>query len=133
MKKLLAFLLITTATQVSAEGYGFRTPSGNIYCNGSVEGSEIGCSIVERNGPPAQADTGACPGVWGHHIQLGPTGPAIVVCGGAPRKSTYTDVASYGVSASFGEISCRSEKTGLQCTNAAGHGFLLSRQNQRVW
>ncbi len=130
----LAFLcLAATTTGASAEGYGFRTPTGNIYCNGSIEAGEIGCSIVERSGPPAMPDTGACSAFWGHHVQLSQTGPATVVCGAAPHKSSYTDIASYGVSADFGGINCRSETTGLQCTNAEGHGFLLSRRQQRIW
>lgn len=133
MIRLSILCLVATATAASAEGYGFRTPSGNIYCNGSIEVSEIGCSIVDRSGPPAAADTGACSAVWGHHVQLDRTGPARVVCGAAPRVSSYTDVAPYGVSASFSEITCRSETTGLQCTNADGHGFFLSRRTQRVW
>ena len=131
--RISALFLVTAATGASAEGYGFRTPSGNIYCNGSVEAGEIGCNIVERSGPPAMPDTGACPDVWGHRVELDARGPARVVCGPVPRKSTYTDIAPYGVSASFAAIECRSETTGLQCTNAEGHGFLLSRQNQRVW
>lgn len=133
MPRIIALLLVTLATGASAEGYGFRTPSGNIYCNGSMQAGQIGCNIVERSGPPAMPDTGACSGVWGHRVELDATGPARVVCGPAPRKSTYTDVAPYGVSASFAGINCLSETTGLQCTNAEGHGFLLSRREQRVW
>ena len=133
MIRIVALCLVTTATGVAAEGYGFRTPSGNIYCNGSVEADEISCSIVDRSGPPAAPDTGACTAVWGHHVQLDRTGQARVICGTVPQKSTYTDIAPYGVSDSFGGINCRSETTGLQCTNADGHGFLLSRSQQRVW
>ncbi|WP_313136050.1 DUF6636 domain-containing protein [Paracoccus jeotgali] len=133
MSRLAAVYLFAVATGASAEGYGFRTPTGNIYCNGSIEASEIRCSIVERSGSPAMPDTGTCSAFWGHHVRLDRTGPARVVCGEAPRKSSYTDVAPYGVSAGFAEINCRSEKTGLQCTNREGHGFLLSRKEQRVW
>lgn len=133
MKRFAIPLLILTATGAMADGYGFRTPSGNIYCNGAVEAGEIGCSIVERSGPPAAPDTEACPSVWGHHVDLDRNGPARMVCGPVPRKSSYTDVAPYGVSASFGGINCRSETTGLQCTNTDGHGFFLSRREQRIW
>ena len=133
MTRIIALCLFAAATEASAEGYGFRTPTGNIYCNGSMEAGEISCSIVERSGPSAMPDTGACSAFWGHHFQLDRTGPARIVCGPAPRKSTYTDIAPYGVSASFAEISCRSESTGFQCTNADGSGFFLSRREQRVW
>ncbi|SDE52364.1 hypothetical protein SAMN05421538_107143 [Paracoccus isoporae] len=133
MKTILALGFVAAATAASADGYGFRTPSGNIYCNGSVEADEILCSIVERSGPPAAPDSGACPAVWGHHVRLDRNGPAQIICGPPPRKSSYSDVADYGVSARFGQIACRSEKTGLQCENPAGHGFLLSRAAQRIW
>ncbi|MWD28300.1 hypothetical protein E0K89_012510 [Aquicoccus sp. SCR17] len=129
----IALFMIASASAAQADGYGFRTPSGNIYCNGSIEGGEIGCSIVERSGPPAAPDPGACSGVWGHHVQLGPTGPAQVVCGAVPRKSTYTDVAPYGVSGQFAEITCHSATSGLQCANPQGHGFFLSRAKQAIW
>ena len=133
MKHFFALCLIGTATVALADGYGFRTPTGNVYCNGSIEGGEMYCSIVERSGPPAMADTGDCSAFWGHHVQLERTGPARVICGTEPRKSSYTDIAPYGVSASFAEITCLSEMTGLQCTNPEGHGFFLSRKEQRVW
>ena len=35
--------------------------------------------------------------------------------------------------ASWRGILCRSETTGLTCTNRAGHDFFLSRQSQRVF
>lgn len=138
MKTLIALCIFAAATGARADGYGFRTPSGNIYCNGSLAGgaqgsSDISCSIVERGGPPAWPDPGSCPGVWGHHFDLGSTGPARVVCGTAPRKSTYTDVAPYGETGNFGDITCQSEKTGLTCRNRSGNGFFLSRRSQRVF
>ena len=87
MKTLIALCIFAAATGARADGYGFRTPSGNIYCNGSLAGgpqgsSDISCSIVERGGPPAWPDPGSGPGVWGHHFDLGSTGPARVVCSG---------------------------------------------------
>ncbi len=126
-------LLLACATAAKAEGYGFRTPSGNIYCNGLTEAGEITCTIVERSGPPAAPDTGECPAVWGHRITLNRTGPARSICGPAPRKSSYTDVAPYGVTGRFADITCLSEETGLQCTNSTGHGFFLSRRAQQLW
>lgn len=126
-------LLLTCATAARADGYGFRTPSGNIYCNGSTEVSEITCAIVDRSGTPAAPDTGECPDVWGHRITLDRTGPARIVCGPPPRKSSYTDVAPYGVTGRFADITCLSEETGLQCTNRTGNGFFLSRRAQQIW
>lgn len=133
MKRILTACLTLIASGASAEGYGFRTPSANIYCNGSIDAGEIGCSIVVRHGPPAQPDPGGCSAVWGHHVQLDRTGPARVVCGPVPRKSSYSDVAPYGVTGDFGAIVCRSERSGLSCTNTTGNGFFLSRRRQEVY
>ncbi|MEM1431969.1 MAG: DUF6636 domain-containing protein [Pseudomonadota bacterium] len=131
--RTVAIIAVLLAGQASAEGYGFRTPSGNIYCNGSIDGGNIQCSIVERSGTPAQPDPGSCSGVWGHHFELERTGPARVVCGSAPRKSTYTNVAAYGETGRFGAITCQSETSGLTCRNQSGNGFMLSRRVQQAF
>lgn len=130
------FVMILVALQPAiawAEGYGFRTPSRNIYCNGSVDGGDITCVIVERNGPPALPQTTPCDGVWGHHYSLNRQGPAFLTCGWQPRPSNYTNVAPYGVTGTFGAITCRSETTGLTCRNQSGHGFFLSRRSQQIF
>ena len=118
-----------------AGGFGFRTPSGNIYCNGQLDGANLTCIIVEKSGQPPQSKPASCSGNWGHSFSLDETGPTRMDCvgNGSLRKSTYTDVADYGVAASFGKINCLSQSTGFQCTNASGHGFFLSRRVQRVY
>ena len=134
MVKRALVVLIALASQANADGYGFMTPSGNIFCNGSIEGtSEITCTIVERSGPPAMPDPGMCNGVWGHQFSLDAVRPARVECAKPPAPVTYTDIAPYGVTAQFGDITCRSERTGLTCRNPAGHGFFLSRRSQEAF
>lgn len=134
MRHLIFAALLALPCAASADGYGFMTPSGNIYCNGSVEGSDISCSIINRNaGPPALPRPSNCSATWGHEFNLGRTGPATLSCSNPPRPVNYTDVAPYGVSASFGAIFCQSERTGLTCTNPQGHGFFLSRRQQSAY
>lgn len=118
----------------AADGYGFMTPSGNIYCNGAVQVSEISCTIVERSSSPAQPRPGSCTGSWGHSFSLKATGPATPLCDRVPPKRvSYTDIAPYGVSAELGDITCRSERNGLSCRNRSGHGFSLSRDRQELF
>lgn len=126
--------LLTMPSSAAADGYGFMTPSGNIYCNGAVEVSDISCTIVERSDPPAQPRPGSCAGTWGHTFSLKASGQATLSCDDAPpRRVEYTDIAPYGVTAEFGDITCRSESTGLTCRNRSGHGFSLSRRTQKLF
>jgi hypothetical protein len=134
MLKALIGILILAAPAVQADGYGFRTPSANIYCNGSLDGGEISCTIVARSSTPASPRPASCNGNWGHTFNLGRSGPATMVCNNYTlRPSTYSDVAAYGSGGSFAEITCRSETTGLTCTNPQGRGFFLSRRQQRMF
>jgi hypothetical protein len=137
MKHITMALAIATAGLCGpalADGYGFRTPSGNIYCNGSIEGGDISCTIVEIASGPARPRPASCRGNWGHTFSMDRRGPVRMECNDwALRKSTYTDVANYGVTGRFAEITCQSESTGLTCRNADGHGFMLSRRVQKIF
>ena len=129
----VVFVLLFLPLAAAADGYGFVTPSGNIYCNGAVEVSDITCKIVEKSGSPPQPRPGSCNQTWGHAFNLRATGPAFLSCGPAPSRVNYTDIAPYGVTGEFGDITCRSEATGLSCSNLDGHGFFLSRNAQRIY
>ncbi|MGI3168353.1 DUF6636 domain-containing protein [Pseudooceanicola sp. C21-150M6] len=132
--RMIALLFLLLPGAALADGYGFRTPSGNIYCNGTVIDGAIDCNIVEFNGAPLQPKPGNCNGIWGHTFEMDGTGPARMSCSSyRPRKSTYTNIAGYGQSADFGPIRCTSEKTGLTCRNQSGHGFFLSRRQQGLF
>ena len=130
MRLLLALPLALAAPPAAADGFGFRTPSGNIYCNGMTTTPEIACVIVERDPGSAPID---CPAGRQLEVAMAERGRVTARCGGPGRASTYTDVAAYGVTGRFGRIECRSEQTGFTCTNADGHGFSLSRRSQRVF
>ena len=55
-------------------------------------------------------------------------------CGAPGRRNTApgVDVAAYGQKADWGGISCASSAAGLECQNADGHGFFLSRARQSI-
>ena len=42
-------------------------------------------------------------------------------------------VLDYGQAVSLGGISCVSAKTGMTCTNAAGHGFSVAKARQKLF
>ncbi len=133
MRHVLLCAALALPGAAFADGYGFMTPTGNIYCNGAVEVSEISCSVVERSGPVPIPKPASCNGVWGHRFNLAAKGKATMSCGQKPQKVDYTDIAPYGVTAEFGDITCVSETTGLTCRNRSGHGFTLSRRQQSLF
>jgi hypothetical protein len=47
--------------------------------------------------------------------------------------ATDLPILRYGRTWTWHGIRCTSRRTGLTCTNQAGHGFVLSRQSQRVF
>lgn len=133
MKRILAFFLLLFPAPAFADGYGFMMPSGNVYCNGSVEFTAIGCNIIEFSGPHPQPQPASCNQSWGHSFYMEGRGEVVMECREVPQRVNYTDVAPYGVSASFGDITCISESTGLTCRNLDGHGFRLSRGTREIF
>jgi hypothetical protein len=134
MKEHIAlFFFLALPTSSIADGYGFMTPSGNIFCNGAVERSAISCTIVERMDPPARPRPASCTATWGHTFNLSATGEAELACTDAPSRVNYTDIAIYGATGEFGDITCQSESTGLTCRNREGRGFFLSRSRQSAF
>jgi hypothetical protein len=127
-------LFLVVPGSAHADGFGFMTPSTNIYCNGAVSGGgELFCTIINRSGPTPLPKPQSCNGVWGHEFSLKGHGRAMMICGPRPQPVDYSDIAEYGVSANFGDVTCHSERTGFTCTNADGHGFFLSRRKQLVF
>ncbi len=135
MRCFLGLLTLPLTTgPVLADGFGFMTPSGNIYCNGQVSGGGVvECTIVSRSGEFALPKPASCAGVWGHEFTLEGSGSTMMKCGEAPEGVDYSDIANYGASADFGDITCTSERAGLTCSNKTGRGFFLSRRKQEVW
>jgi hypothetical protein len=116
--------------------FTFQTPSGNIQCSGGEDfggTSDVICEIIQRNGPPALPQPAACPGPWGHRFSLSGRGPVTMDCGLFSSAGGGSEVAPYGVTGHWGDITCLSERTGFQCRNADGHGFFLSRARQSVF
>lgn len=135
MRFLFPAMVLLLAPPAMADGFGFRTPTGNIYCNGSIEGgAELSCVIVNRDAGSSPPAFGDCPAGYEFNVDLRERGPATGGCGRRSGKtSSYTDVANYGVTGTFGRIVCLSEQSGFSCRNADGRGFFLSRRSQRVF
>ncbi|WP_152477195.1 DUF6636 domain-containing protein [Roseovarius sp. THAF9] len=133
--RILTALPFLFASPALADVFLFETPSGNIECSVGIgqTSSDIICEIIEKTGPDAQPRPSNCSATWGHKFSMLETGTVQMECANTPRNSDIAEKAPYGVSATWGEITCWSERTGFECRNASGHGFFLSRRVQRVY
>lgn len=117
-------VLSTTAGLAIASESIFRTPSGAIGCG--YYASTLRCDV--RGGvlplPPRPRD---CDFDWGGGFYLKARGRATVVCAGDTALNPSAQVVRYGTTWRQGGIACKSRTNGLRCTNADGHGFLISR------
>lgn len=108
----------------------FATPSGNIICFAAAEQHGfVECAIKSGLVPPPPRD--GCdldqPG-----LSLSSTEQAKPTCRSDPSPAWFDKqipTLAYGTTwAGFG-VSCRSESTGLRCSNRDGHGFVLAREH----
>lgn len=133
MMKRMLIAVAVVALGVPATGgaalVGFRTPSGNIGCQGDTATSSIRCDIVARDWRPS-AKPASCDFDWGNAVGLRRTGATRFLC----VSDTVLGIGpklSYGRSRRIGSITCTSRQRGLTCINRAGRGFELSRQRLR--
>lgn len=120
---------------------GFRSPSGNIHCQyfkaaaGDPPGSSaLRCDLAATsNAQPRRPRD--CPLDYGHAFEM------LESSGGSPGRICHGDTAidgrlpvlAYGSAWTRGGFTCRSEASGVTCTNADGRGFALSRAAQRLF
>jgi hypothetical protein len=118
----VAVLLVFGVTPASARvGNGFKTPSGNIFCETGYPGT--GCEVVSaaRNGIPC---------FW----TMRNRGTARKICKSASLDlSGRVVVLGYGHTKAWMGIRCTSRRIGLTCRNLSGHGFFLNRVRQRIF
>jgi len=111
----------------------FRSPSGNIHCalmRGDWTGAR--CDIMEMT-PSFAVPPADCELDWGHAFEVAAAGAGQPVCAGDTVADPGAPVLPYGRAVSLGGVTCSSERTGMTCRNAEGHGFSLSRARQRVF
>jgi len=126
----------TSSQTLRAAAHGatyFETPSGNITCFLlSYDAPAVDCVVIERDfaDPPRPPD---CNVDWAPQFTLGGDSSYGACRGDADGTPTDT-VLGYGGTAVNGPITCRSEVTGLSCTNdKTSHGFTISRATYRLF
>lgn len=141
---LAAICLASSASAQSARDevgvVGFRSPSGNIHCqyfDGSSDkppsANALRCDIKTLGNavPPRPKD---CDLDYGRAFEMNDRdGPALRLCYGDTAMDDRLPVLGYGAVWQRGGISCKSEQSGVSCTNTNGNGFALSRNAQRLF
>jgi len=102
---------------------GFHTPSRNIVCNAGPYkgGNVVDCTVFSAASARGQK-------VWSMQ-----TRGRVSVGYFMSNLATDFPVLRYGRTWFWHGIRCTSRASGLTCTNQSGHGFVLSRQSQRVF
>jgi hypothetical protein len=106
----------------------FQTPSHNIGCVYASSPANLRCDIRTGLKPPPHKPRG-CMNDWTFGYQMGLRGRSSTVCAGDTVFSPGARVVKYGSAFRRGAFRCNSQRAGLRCTNASGHGFFLSRQH----
>lgn len=134
-RPLLALLALLALPAPATAGIsGFQMPSGKIFCAylDFEEHRSLRCDISDmRNDPPPKPAW--CEFDWGSSFGLSPRGKAQRLCvSDTPMDPSFRKLA-YGTTFKRGPFTCRSRRTGLRCTNRAGHGFRLTRSKQTLF
>lgn len=133
MKLALALALLATPA-LADEFIYFHTPSDNIHCllmSGEFEG--VRCDMLELTQSFPRRPF-YCDLEWGDAFEVGPADQqGHVVCHGDTVIIPDSMELGYGASATLGDFTCLSEKTGMTCQNARGHGFSISKARQKLF
>jgi hypothetical protein len=130
------------ARPAQADDATFKSPTGNINCLYlDVKGEEeMRCDISQFTPSFKTAPKGTsnemiiCTPALLHGYSVTPnaaTGRAF--CPTDAVIDPGSSVLPYGASITRGGMTCVSETSGMTCKNAAGHGFSISRAQQKVF
>jgi hypothetical protein len=112
----------------------FQSPTGNIHC-AIITGDDAGVRCDMRSLTPTyRTPPPDCDLDWGSSFEIGAQDrKGALACVGDTVQTPDSLVLGYGKAISLGGFVCSSEKTGMTCTNAQGHGFTLSKAKQRLF
>ena len=128
-----AYAGLATVTERGASAQsgvvGFQTPTKNINCTiyTDLAPRTLECMVSTYIGkvPKQPAD---CELDWTPQADLGTTGRAsLFACRGDTSWWVDAPVLAYGKTFRNGAFTCKSEKTGVTCTNGSKRGFKVSR------
>jgi hypothetical protein len=132
MKNIVLLACLVIATPAAAQDYTtFQAPSGNIHC--LIDSYGARCDILQATYSftkrPADCDLD-----YGGAFYIEPRGrKGGVACVGDTVADPGNAVLGYGSTIAADGITCSSERSGITCVNAAGHGFTVARAQQTVF
>ncbi|MEO8242831.1 MAG: DUF6636 domain-containing protein [bacterium] len=134
MWKLAVAATLLASPALADDFIYFHTPSDNIHCM-MVTGdyAAVRCDMIAltKSFPKRPAD---CDLDWGDAFEVGQSDRrGHVVCHGDTVINPDSMQLGYGASTTLGDFTCTSEKTGMTCTNARGHGFSIAKAAQQLF
>jgi uncharacterized protein DUF6636 len=133
---LFAALFVAASPALAETEYrpiGFQTPSGNIHCLYEQLNSDewLRCDMkqVQKRIPPVPR---SCEDDWGQAFWVNKR-RAERLCHTDTVISDEWPTLACGATWRSGRFTSISTPIGLTCSNAAGHGFQLSRTSQRFF
>lgn len=142
LRAVLLLLALATAVAVAApaghaSGAAFRTPSGFIRCTYAPPPlGFLRCDARRAYAtvPPAPKGCRAQGLNWADAFWLHPSGRAAAYChGDTAFGGAAPPVLADDRSWTRAGITCRSRRGGLTCENRAGHGFVLTGTDWRLF
>ena len=123
-----------SSAQANDELLFFRSPSGNISCIIALgEYAEARCDMADLT-PSFTKAPPDCDLDWGSSFTVAlEDRKGQLTCAGDTIAGPGSTEIGYGQTLSLGGFSCTSEKTGMTCTNPAGHGFTISKAKQTLF
>ena len=130
MLKVIALLLVATPA-AAQDLLFFQSPSGNITCMiATGDWATARCDMRELT-PTYREAPADCQLDWGSSFEVGPSDrKGHLACVGDSVADPNAVTLNYGQSLSLGGFDCTSEKSGMTCTNPAGHGFTCPRRGK---
>jgi uncharacterized protein DUF6636 len=115
---------------VAAAVVSFQSPSQNIGCVGTERYVRCDVAVKDWN-PPKPA---GCPTDYGQGAYVNrKASRGALVCAGDTALGSG-NVLPYGKTRKLGNgLRCKSLRSGMRCTNRAGHGFKVARQAYKLF
>ena len=147
MQTVYRALLISTIVFAAAlssgdagaqDAIGFKMPSNNIYCQLQSPFDDnpvpyLRCDLQQITSKPPPRPKN-CPLSWGDAFTVAQNGSSGQrMCHGDTVKNDDLMLLPYGSQWNQSGFLCKSATSGLTCTNAQGHGFMLSKAVQKVF
>ncbi len=118
----------------SDEFIAFQSPTGNIHCSlYDWDGTTTVRCDLRQYVPTYTKAPPNCEYDWGMSYAVDADGKGYLACVSDSMVDPGNPVLPYGEAVSMGGISCVSAKTGMTCTNAAGHGFSAAKAKQKLF